>query len=527
MEFYKNLVIVLALIVGFVLLFFGVKDLNIRKKNNGSFFIATLLAVLFFSSCANSQVSNSNIPLFVEQSDRIIKLNKLNTWQQFKALWQQLDNVAPDANVSYSKNTFINDLTYVYSFNSDPVSRDSLTLLFEKQIKELKKTNLLSDDELFALETLVKKRIDFLFLVNFSVFSHFMPPKINLNLEYSLENFELKIDTLVDMFNHSVIDEVELYKAMETITAEVKNILTVSTILSKYQYFIFEGSYADSNSVENNLMYFENHFKILLDSNDASVDYQKKYDDITSNLSRMDSAINGVDEILVDLLFNKNSRFDVFVNTDAYIQFKQFWYNIDTIQKNNYSGSDFNYNKYDHIGNMIAKLDNYILQISETKLFSTVELDLIKQLTLMRLNALQGPNLYTRMYIPVSYFPSTIFEFENKIDNLLLLKSSNDIDESMFQQSLSQLFSVSNNSIILYFINSTALYKIPDDDFQDVDYNLNNYNQIISNHYQNLISSNPDLTDELTIEHNKLISKLLEVTTALPTLNQFIKIMED
>lgn len=176
---------------------------------------------------------------------------------------------------------------------------------------------------------------------------------------------------------------------------------------------------------------------------------------------------------------------------------------------------------------MIANLDNYILQISHTKLFSTVEINLIKQLTLMRLNALWFPNLYSRMYIPISYFPKNIFEFENKIDKLLLLKSSNVIDEAMFQQSLVQLFTISNNSIILYFINSTTSYKMPDDNLQDIDYNLNNYIQIISNHYQSLLSSNPDLIDELTLEHNKLISKLLEITTALPTLNQFIKIMEE
>lgn len=316
--------IIFAFIVGSILLFFGVKDLNIKIKNNGSFFIATLLAVLFFSSCANSQVSNSNTPLFVEQSDRIIKLNESTAWQEFKALWQQLDNVSPDANVSNSKDLFINDLTYVYSIDYDQVSRDSLTLLFEKQLKELKKINLLSDDELFALEILVEKRIDFLFLVNPSVFSHFMPPKINLNLEYSLENFELKIDTLIDMFNLSVIDEVELKKAMNLISAEVKNILTVSIILSKYQDYIYEGSYTDSNSVENNKMYFENHFKTLLDSNNASKDYQKSYNDITSNLNRIDASVEGVDEILVDLLFNKNSRFDAFVNTDAYVKFKEF-----------------------------------------------------------------------------------------------------------------------------------------------------------------------------------------------------------
>lgn len=526
MEFYKYLIIYIAVFVGSVLLFLGIKNIKL-KSSKKSLFMATLLSVLFFSSCSDAQVTNNDNSVFIEQSDKIIKLNELADWQKIKVMWQELNNVPPENFSSYTEPLNPKNVSYQFKFDNNEIKKQQLDSLISINLQNIKNSNILTDDELWAVEIIFKKRIEFLYTVNFMIFSHFLPPKINTNLEASLEKLEFKIDTLINMQNNAVIDEVEFKEAINVISAELKNILTVSVILSDYNDYIFEGNYDDENTVENNLMYFENHFKTTIDKHGSSSKYQQIYDDINSDLNKITDAIEGIDEVVADLLGNQNTRIIVIEKTQAYSDFKEFWHQIDTIYREDYSIQKFDFEVFERIEDMKIKLDEYIVNLYDTKLLTVKEVEVIEELTLIRLNAIGGPNLYTRMYIQDAYYPTSIFEFEKKIDVLLNLKEDGLIDEVEYKNALQDVFNLSNKSIMLYMIFKQPIFGSYTENQFDNDITAFDYIDDLTEVFQNIIDNDETLTQSYTDFYNSISEQLLEVNTAMPFVHQFIKSLEN
>ncbi|MBN2892873.1 MAG: hypothetical protein JXL97_13480 [Bacteroidales bacterium] len=530
MDIYKNIIIISAVLIGSVLLFLGIKDLKLNKVKKGGLFWATLLSVLFFSSCANSQTNISDNEIPIEQSKRVLKLNETSEWQQFKAFWQSLDNEAPNFEVFVDNGKISSFESYNYGFFSDEDKFNNATTELEENIKNLKNTKLIGDKELEILNFICQERIKNLFVFNSQLISHFAPPKIVLNHSASLENLELKIDTLLGLSANNLITAEELDNSLKNINTEIQNILVTSTILSNYNTYIYEGNAFDENTVENNKLYFENHFKKLIEKEGENGESKKTYDEINAELETVEQSFINIEELINDLIENKNSRVVAFEKTDAYTDFKTFWTKIDKIEQNNDLENNYSYENYEKIDSIKRQLIFKIKLIEKTKLFSPLEIEILSLLTKTRLESIQGPNLYTRAIMPLTYTPRAVFEMESKINVLLEMKSKNQIDENEYNSALTEIFTLSDNVIILSIINSNFFfYPISEEPIKYSESPIEFYKETLKNHYLKLITENEDnkeLTDDLTIKFKSSMEKLNEIQTALPTIHKLIESFE-
>ncbi len=532
MEFYKHLIIFLASIIGFLLAFLGVKELKLKKSLKGNLFIITILSVLVFNSCVNGQNLNTDKSFTIEQSDRLKQLNNSVEWQEFKAFWQELDNIAPTAFFNYDNDEIINNFSYNYPNDTNNVSKaNKLTEELENHIKDLKKINLISEEELFSLQLICKERINYLFNKKPLLLLHIRPPKINNNLYNSLNNIELKIDTLINYSNEKIISEEEYLLALDNINKEIQNVLIISSILSNYGEYMFVGSYLDTNSAKVNKQYFEEYFSNLITKQGQNSEAKKIYENINDQLAVVEDSFTKFDELINDLIVNKTSRILEFKKTNAYKSFKKYWYRIDTISPQNGKYDVYNLKKFSRIGDVKDELKIKISQIKKTDLFSSTEIDLLERLTLDRLNKLQGPNMYTRALMPITYTPEAVFELEHKIDALLKLKNNQKIDEQEYEKSLTEIFNISNKILMISLINSNFFFnKIPEDNFDKTQTNVNAYIEILQKHLDKVVAENKEnknLVNQLKKNYRNTVNRLLEINSAFITIHKLIESFEE
>jgi len=117
--------------------------------------------MLLFSSCAESQIPKNDDTILLNQSDKIIKLNNSSDWQEIKALWQELNNVPPTSFSSNNSPLDKNAVSYQFSSNINISTSDSLNNILDEQIQKIELLNLLTEDELFAVNCCFKN--EFLF----------------------------------------------------------------------------------------------------------------------------------------------------------------------------------------------------------------------------------------------------------------------------------------------------------------------------------------------------------------------------
>lgn len=532
MEFYKHLIIYSAIIIGSVLLFFGIRDIKLKNIKKGGLFWATLLSVLFFSSCATSQENTNDMNFTIEQSKRIQKLNETIEWQEFKAFWQSLDAESPDVQPFYEDKKIKSFQSYSIDFSEDEDKYKKSIELMESTLKNLRNVEYLSETELEILFIICEKRIDKLFRFDPMLISHFAPPKINQNYGESVEKIELKIDTLNILAESNTISEDEYKKSLMLINTEINNMLTVGTIVSTYKDYIYEGAYTDENTVENNLLYFENHFEKLIEKEGENGESKKQYDEIKKNLSVLDDNINSLDEIINDLVANKISRIDALEKTDAFEEFKELWEEIDKLEPKNGTYEHDSYDDFVEIGDMKQVLDDRMKKIEETNLLCQQEINVLRLLAFTRLDALQGPNIYTRAMIPMTYTPKSTFELEYKIDILLDLKKNEQIDNEEYQNALLQIFNLSDQIIILAMLNTDFFfYPIEEQEVLQGKNVIEEYKKIVEEHYSKLLKEG-NIDDENFESHmlenySSSMEKLNEIQAVLPTIHVLIKRLEE
>jgi len=528
MEFLKHFIIFIAIAIGSLMLYLGIKEITVKNSKKGSVFWSTLLAVLLFSNCANAQKDTDNS---FQYSQRINNLNKTIQWQEFKAFWQELDNQSPSYDVINDNGHITTYDSYMYGNlnNSNTDTYDAKTKELENLISEIKQTGLVNDDELAVLEALGSERINNLYTINSSLFLHIAPPKINQNYSAALEKLEYRIDTLLTLSNNNLISKNELDKALENIHYDIKNILIINTILSEYTEYMFEGSNLDDNTIENNLNYFEEHFKKLIAKEGDDGESKKIYEKIKKQLDNLDKNLTTTYELINDLTTNKSTRITHFEQTDIFKSFKKYWTEIDNI-KITPNLDNYTYGNYVNVSSYINILPNKIDSIKQTKLFSEIEIEMLEQLTLSRLEALRGPNMYTRAIMTTDYTPHTIFEFENKIDALLELKNKGLINSDEYKKVLPEIFNLSKKSIMIKIINENFFYRQMDEELvKDIEPTFENYKAVLEKHYKKLIEQYKDSDNSneyLTENYTNSLKKLNEVSTAFSTLNQLINSFE-
>jgi hypothetical protein len=521
---YKHLIVFVAIAIGTLLLFFGIRNINLKNKQSNIFWL-TLLSVLVFNSCANSQnIKNENSNnMIIEQSDRVIKLNNSLDWQYFKTFWQELDNQVPNA-FSTEKNGKMEKF-YSYSSNFSDTDEDLYKANIQElnlHIKNLKTTKLLTDNELMVLEIICKERIEFLFTFNSMSISHIMPSKINTNQNQSIDLIENKIDTLNLLLYQSIITKVEYDKTLENLNKEIENFLYITVILQNYKPYIYEGNYQDKNTLENNKAYFEDFF--------AKQNDKTEYNKIKEKLSLVESTFESIDELFNDLIINKESRILELQKTTAYNDLKKLWIEIDKIEPLDNEYSTSSYEDYNKRGDLRDKIPPLIENLEKTNLLTKSELNLLNMLIDNRIKALQGKNIYTRAYIIESYSPAMIFELEKKIDVLMKLKTDNNIDKKEYEKALSEVFNLSDEVIILSIINNNFMYdKIKEKDKNATGDLIDIYINILDEHFINLTKNNKNSKEFLTSiaeNYKTSIEKLQEIKSVLPTIHKLIESFE-
>ena len=519
---YKNIIIFVAIIIGSVLLFFGIRDLSLKKNKKVGLFLLTILSVLVFSTCSNSQEVSYNNTSIVEQSNRIIKLNKTLEWQHFKAFWHELDDEVPTTEIFIVDDKVNKYQSYGSTFNNKNDDSEALIKKLNSHLKKLSKTKLLTDTELLALEIICKQRIEHLYKFNSMLISHFAPPIINTNLNISLELLENKIDTLIQLEKFEIINTEEYEKSLENINNEIKNILITSTILSNYQTKMYEGNSLDENTLENNQKYFENHFSKLIEKEGENGEGQKKYTEIKEEVATVKESFETIDELINDLLANKNSRIIAFEKTDAYKDFKELWFKIDTLKLNNNS-NNLDYKAYEKNAKLYTEHEEIIKKIQNTNLFSKIEIDLLYIITNTRLKLLIGQNPITRSMMPPLFNQQSVVSFEEKIDVLLDLKSKEIIDQEEYEKSLIEIFNLTDRILIsslYYFGYIIGEFQAKKENF------IENYLQTVEVNYLKLISENPNKEEEFTANYKNTIKRITEIRTALPTIHKLIESFE-
>ncbi len=305
----KYIIVFIAISIALVLIFFGVKKLNIKTNKTQNIFILTILSVLTLNSCTNNttnEQTNSQIVInsktMRKQSDRINKLNKTTEWTDFKTFWQKLDNIKPEILETNIDGKTSKIACYNYGFDKDRKKYQQLIDDLQIHIQKLSQIKLITENELKALEVICNERIKHLFLFNSLLISHMIPPQINTNIDNSLEKLELKIDTLIQLKNDKILNEDEYNKSLEKINNEVNNVITISTILSNYQGKIYEGGFFDDNTQENNKQYFEQHFKKRIDTEGENGKNAITYSEITAKLDDIENSFLTLDELINDLV---------------------------------------------------------------------------------------------------------------------------------------------------------------------------------------------------------------------------------
>jgi len=519
---YKNIIIFVAIIIGSILLFFGITELNIKNGRKGGLFLLTLLLVMTFSNCVNSQTFTPNKTSIIQQSDRIIELNKSLEWQYFKAFWQSLDNVIPNTTVNINNKSIELFQSYNFNFNNDEDNFNKNIDELKKHLKILKQANIFSDTELLALETICRERITFLFTFNPMLVSHMISSQISINFNNSLESLENKIDILVQLEENDIISLDEYQKSLEIINNQIQNILIISTIATNYNIEFYEGNQIDKNTLEINKQYFENHFAKLIKNEGKAGNSQKKYLEITEKIKEIEQSFDSFDDIINDLLANKNSRIIVFEKTDAFKEFKQLWFKIDTLNQNESSN---NTNKrYQENQNLYNELGEIIKKIRNTNLFSDVETRLLYSLTNKRIEFLIGLNPYVRSVRPTTFSLNSALMLEDKIDVLSNLKSQNLIDQKEYDKALLEVFNFSDQLLISSFFYTYNFFAF---DFpKKSDDAIESFLKTLEHNYLELISENPDRKETLTINYKKSLDYVNQIKTAMPTIHKLIERLE-
>lgn len=530
--FVRNFIVFFAYLIGILLILIGFDKFFFKRNKNYGLFGLTVFLVFNLTNCSLSQKNEDNNfkkkDLQLNFSDKIEKLNKKSEWQEFKKFWIKLDAIKP----TYSEF----DNSYSYKNLNFQIVDEDLKTNFENSLEEhlniLEKKNILQSSEIEILRIICNERINFLFSSNSALLiSHIAPPQIEINKINSLNNLEMKIDTLIRLQHYELIDENEFQTAINQINNQIYNLITISTIIENTKEKIYSsGNFADTNSVEKNIEYFENYYNKLKENNLFDENAENQYLRTKEKIVEYKTEFENISEILEDLLFQPIYENDEFPK--EFYELKDLWKKLDEIEPIE-ENNQLTYNIHDselYFEREEYKTELYkiIEKLKKDDFFNEIEIELINNLILSRINTLQGPNFYTRAIIYEQFSLDDVKDFEFQIDTLNSLKEKNLIDTKEYFDAIQNIFNLTDE-ILFKSIIFTNFYGISFNDFDEFSQDIDWKNKYIDNRYskikQSLEKQNQSI-EELNSRYKQLKSKMREVDENLPKIHKIIEIFE-
>lgn len=289
----KSIFMWLVIICGCIILFLGIKKNIFTDKKNRKLFIASLFLIFSLNSC-NSDNDINNL------SEKETLLIESNEWQNFKYFWQEMDRVDPGISIYTIDDENIEEATYQLSANVVMEKSEEQFELLSQHIRNLKSIKIISDYEIELLNRICLERISFLYQVDFLLLSHLAPPKIYYNKTETMNQFELKIDALYDLYNNKLINEQELNSSIEDLISELHNYLILTAIVpgreTNYDYYTLDETL--ENNSDSHIRFFNNYIERKFP--DGNID--KKNMDILNDIEKINSTITSLQPLIEDLV---------------------------------------------------------------------------------------------------------------------------------------------------------------------------------------------------------------------------------
>src|SRR3989339_834401 len=214
--------------------------MSAKQKDKRKGVLAILLIGLFFKNEAGSldqqQAEEGEVEVKSEtKKDRLVELGKTKEWQEFKRFWKELDIILPR---EYDNN----NIRYFMVINLDKMNE------LIKHLETLKLSlsglpdYLISSEEIDLLANFCQTRIDYMCFgsIDNAMTRMVMPPNlIEDNLDKNIENFERKIDVLLDLKAKGLIDQKEGEQALLNLEENIEKIYVLKAISQNYVKFYF------------------------------------------------------------------------------------------------------------------------------------------------------------------------------------------------------------------------------------------------------------------------------------------------
>lgn len=556
----KLIIIAAASALAIFLIFFGIKDIKIKKGKYG-LFISSLLIAMSFYNCSNAK-NQYHIKTEIRRNSsdckNIDKLFSSDNWKKLSILWIKLDNIEPlvkDASLFKAE----------YDRSLKVGESDTLQKELSEIINNLKQENTEFEIELMLLDKLCRSRIIYMTYGNPLMMMHRMPSSSENFKMDCLIDIERRTDKIIKLREKGLIDEEEFNIASDNILQAIKAFSILDVFINNFQYLYESNSLAYFNSADHynitllsTLNSYKSHFENLkikkengtLDSYEiANYDEKiKKYEKINDEISEIQKVFPIFESLIANLSgrdIHYKKRIKDIQEKKAFNEFKAFWKELDNLgnQKDTENKSLLIFYGSDSLSNDLKlKLEVLLSSLELEEKLSPDELDIIKHFCNLRIDnqfPYEDMKLMVMHYIPPpppnKYYKNNIREslsiLERKIDTLSSLKENNLINEIEFDCAIENLTIYLNNVIITSVIYEN--YTLQGNEFA---YNYENtLDGNIQCFYEDYIDRTPKevLVDDnfetnhlnkMFINTNKMIAKTRRL---LPFLKEFFRSMEN
>lgn len=336
-----NIIIVsIASFLAGLLVFLGIRKVNISKNKKYGLFVSALLIALSLAGCdmfsqktktktipqkfplkqLESQTAQNEIEQFeTEPSDRIVELNKFQEWKKFKTFWKKLDNIVPTKEESGSSNSDGFEYYGRYYGSLGFEEAENLQNQLDELVIDLRKieNDCIYPLEIDLLEKICNERINYMSNGFTSMSARMMPSRTLINRENSIKELENKIDILIDLQKSGKIDKEESLQAVANIRQDIKDFSIIDVIYTNYnfRFFYAGGFYSEDGSqdmAQKSIIDFEKHYNDYLKrksegqleefEEDYYKDLDEKYIETKKAIEKIKNILPNFDEIVDDLV---------------------------------------------------------------------------------------------------------------------------------------------------------------------------------------------------------------------------------
>lgn len=253
------------------MIIFGVKKLNKKSIKKYGFFASILLLALNLTGCKlipneipiDQNEASEKPDIIKPGSERLAKLNALDTWTKFKTFWKKLDNISPkEKNISGNNDT--GKIFGEYSNSIDQAEISSLNAEMNETLKNLEmisNENLISKKEITLLNNICRERFQYMTWGLSSMVTRMAPSYFSVNRDESIKDLERKIDILLMLKKNNIINEKEFTQALENIQKDIEIFAVLDSIDSGGSYYYSSYKYGRTADISRPIESYINDFE--------------------------------------------------------------------------------------------------------------------------------------------------------------------------------------------------------------------------------------------------------------------------